>query len=357
MLDLSGLGLAANLGLFAAAAAAVWMAGARLAGYADAIARKTGLGQAVVGMLLLAGVTSLPEIGVTATAALAGNAHLAVNNLFGSIALQVAILAVVDVAVGRHALTAVVPEPAVMLEGSLNVILITAAAVAMVVGDVPLWGVGLWSGGLLLAYLFSLRALAHAQGRHPWLVSRTGEEEVDRHLIHETRRREEEDGDDSRSLRRLALRTAAVAAVILVAGVVLARAGDAIAQATGLGQSFVGFVLIALATSLPELSTALTAARRGLVTMAISDILGTNLLNVAMVFLVDLLDPGGPVLSRMGDFAVVGALLAVVLTGLFLAGLAERRDRSVLRMGYDSLLVIAAYAGGVALLYGLRSAP
>jgi cation:H+ antiporter len=88
--------------------------------------------------------------------------------------------------------------------------------------------------------------------------------------------------------------------------------------------------------------------------MAISDILGTNIINVALIFLVDLLDPGDPVLNRVGDFAVFGALLAVILTALFLAGLAERRDRSIFRMGYDSIIVLLVYAGGVALLYTLR---
>src|SRR5690606_23573803 len=123
-------------------------------------------------------------------------------------------------------------------------------------------------------------------------------------------------------------KTASIAAVILIAGFILARSGDAIAQTTGLGQSFVGFVLVALATSLPELSTALTAAKRGLYTMAISDILGTNIINVALIFLVDVLDSGDDVIfNRVDDFAIFGALLAVVLTALFLAGLSERRDR------------------------------
>jgi cation:H+ antiporter len=353
MLDFAALGLPLNLLAFAAAATAVWFAGARLTGYADAISRVTGAGQAVVGIVLLAGITSLPEIGVTATASIGGDAQLAVNNLFGSIALQVALLAIVDLVIGRDALTAVVPDPMVMLEGTLNVILISFAAGAMVVGDVPFFGVGLWAWGCLFGYIACIWVLSKAQGKRPWLAAHGGE--VDRTLIGQQQEREEATGDIGDSLRTLLLKTAAVAAVILVAGFVLARSGDAIAQASGLGQSFVGFVLVAFATSLPELSTALTAARRGLYTMAISDILGTNIINVALLFLVDLLDAAPePVIDRMGDFAIFGALLAVVLTAIFLAGLAERRDKSILRMGVDSLLVLVAYAGGVAILYTLR---
>ena len=133
--------------------------------------------------------------------------------------------------------------------------------------------------------------------------------------------------------------------------------GETLADQTGIGSSFIGFVVVAFATSLPVLSTALSAARRGLFTMAISDILGSNLINVAMVFLIDLVAPGEPVMARAGAFAAFGALLAVIVTALFLTGLAERRDTSLLRMGYDSILVLVVYAGGLVFLYLLRQQP
>lgn len=354
MLDFARLGLTINILLFGAGAVAVWFSGARLTGYADAISRKTGLGQAVIGIVLLAGITSLPEIGVTATASLSGDAQLAVNNLFGSIALQVALLAIVDLVIGRDALTSVVPDPTVLLMGTLNVVLITFAAAAMVAGDVPFFGIGLWAWGCLFGYIAGVWLLSKAQGKRPWLAARGGH--IDEDLIEKQKQREEGAEGEAGSLGALLLKTAVVAVIILVAGFVLARSGDAIAQATGLGQSFVGFVLVAFATSLPELSTALSAARLGLYTMAISDILGTNIINVALVFVVDLLDTDAePVLNRMDDFAIFGALLAVVLTAFFLAGMTERRDRSVLRMGYDSILVIVFYLGGVSILYTLRA--
>lgn len=352
MLDFTPLGLPINLAVFAAAAAVVWFSGARLSGYADAISNATGIGHAVVGILLLAGVTSLPEIGVTATVSLSGDAELAVNNLFGSIALQVALLAAVDFVIGRKALTSVVPEPTVILEGSLNIILITAAAAAMVVGDIAFLGIGLWAWGALFGYIGSVWILSNAEGKRPWLAARAGH--VQRDLVEGQEERPADKDDMGSPLRTLIYKTVVVAALILVAGVVLARSGEAIANLSGIGSSFIGFVLLAFATSLPELSTALTAARRGLYTMAISDILGTNLINVGLIFLVDALASGEPVLARMDSFAIFGALLAVILTALFQAGLAERRDRSLMRMGYDSILVIIVYFGGIALLYTLR---
>jgi len=88
-----------NLIVFAVAAGAVWFSGTKLAYYADAIGRRTGIGQAMVGMLLLGGITSLPEIAVAGAAAISANATLAVNNLLGGFAMQVVILAFADSAI------------------------------------------------------------------------------------------------------------------------------------------------------------------------------------------------------------------------------------------------------------------
>lgn len=347
MIDFADWSLPANAIVFALACVLVWQAGSRLSGYADAFSRKTGLGQAVVGIILLAAVTSLPEIAATATASLAGNAALAVNNLFGSIASQVALLAIVDFMIGREALTSVIPEPSVLLEGSLNVILLSFAAVAIVAGDVPLFGAGAFSWSCILLYFVAVYILSKAEGKHPWLAAHKGQVE------HFKQPAEQKDHAD-RPMRSLMGRIAVAALIILVAGFVLARSGEALAEQTGLGASFVGFVLVAFATSLPELSAAIGAATRGLYTMAISDILGTNLINIALIGVSDLLDPGTPILNRLGSFSIAGALLAVIVTAILQAGLAERRDKSVLRMGYDSILILMTYGLGLVLLFTLR---
>lgn len=88
--------------------------------------------------------------------------------------------------------------------------------------------------------------------------------------------------------------------------------------------------------------------------MAVSDVFGTNLFNVTIIVLVDALHPGGPVIVEAGRFAGFAALLALVLTALFLAGMIERRDRIILRMGVDSIAALLVYAAGVAVLYSLR---
>ena len=343
-----GLPLAANIAIFGAAAIAVWLAGTRVAEYAAVLARRTGMGHAAAGLLLLAGITSLPEIAVTVTASAGGNAALAVNNLLGSVAMQVAILAIADAVIGRDALTSVIPNPVVLTQISLNVLVLSLVAAAVVVGDRGVLGVGVWSCLLVVAYIGSIWLLSRTEGRRTWVID--PEARPPRRP-----RSKVGSGDDGKgALAPLLARTVGGGAVILGAGFLLAKTGEAIATHTGLGQSLGGYLLVAVSTSLPEASTVIASVKLGRYVMAMSDIFGTNLFNGGLLFLVDAVYRGGPVLDEVGAFTAFAALLGVLVSALYLLGLLERRDRTVLRMGYDSFAVLATYLLGVGVLFSLR---
>jgi cation:H+ antiporter len=347
------LSLTLNIAIFAGAALAVWLAGTRVAGWADRLSRRTGIGQAAMGLLLLAGVTSLPEIAVTVTAAVGDNPKLAVNNLLGSVALQVAILAVADAVIGKDALTSVLPDPVVLIQVALNVLMLSLVAAAVLSGDHGFFGVGVWSSALFATYLASVWILTRSQGRRPWVARGPAQGEGESKAKAEARHNDDKDRDRL-SLRALVLRIVGGAAVILVAGVFLSKTGEAIATQTGLGQNMGGYLLVAISTSLPELSTVIASVRLGRYVMAVSDIFGTNLFNGAMIFVVDIFYRGGLALNEVGPFAAFAALLGIVVSALFLIGLLERRDRTVLRMGYDSFAALLVYFGGTALLFQLQ---
>ena len=357
-------------GVFAASAAVVWAAGSRLAGYVDSISGRTGMGQGFAGMVLLGGITSLPEVAVSVSASLTGEAGLAVNNLLGAVAAQVALLTLADALIGRDALTSKVVKPVVLLQAALNVVLLALVAAAVTAGDVAVGGVGAWSAALLLGYFASVWALSRYRRRMPWTVNPDTDGSAGRPAKAEgkgTARHEGEEDEPDRnekaggggaserlSLRALVLRTAAAAACILAAGYLLSQTGSAAAAKSGLGSAFFGATFLALATSLPEISTMVGAVRLRRFEMALGDIFGTSLFNAALIFLIDALAPGPPVLSRVGAFSAFGALLGLVLTAVFMAGVIERRNRTVLRMGWDSLAALAFYAAGVAVLWTLR---
>lgn len=343
-----------NIAVFTVSAVAVWIAGTRITGYADKIATVTGIGHAAVGLVLLAGVTSLPEVAVSVTSAAEGSPALAVNNLLGSIALQITILAIADALIGRDALTSIVGAPIILLQMAMNALLLVLVAVAILTGDRPLFFAGAWTWAMFFMYAFAIWKISKSQGRQHWIAKKTAhQKEADERRKRKQKENSGKDEEDD-SLKALAIKTAITGAAILVAGFLLSRTGDAIAQQTGLGQSFVGAVLIAISTSLPELSSVIAAVRLSRYEMAISDIFGTNLFNVGMIFLVDAVYRDGLVVNELGPFSLFASLLGIALASIYLVGLIERRDRTVARMGIDSFAVLLCYIGGLFILYQLR---
>jgi cation:H+ antiporter len=341
-LDFSSYPLWINATIFVVAAAFIWGAGTRLAGYADEVSRITGIGQALVGGVLMAGVASLPELATVVTAALGGSAPLAVNNMLGGVALQVAILAVGDAVLRRRALSAILPNPGVTLQAALGIGLLSVVAAGIVVGDRPILGVGAWSWLLAALYGLSMWLLAGERAAKAW-----------RPAYGETGAPAPE-GKPRDSLAKALAWIGLTGAVILVAGFVLTRSSEALAQQTGLGESFVGVLLLALSTSLPEVSSVIGAVRRRRYEMAFGDIFGTNLFDVALIFVADLVYPGPPVLGEVGTFSAFAALLAIAVTTVALIGILERRDTTVARLGVDSIAIVAIYLGGLVILYQLR---
>ena len=337
----------ANVLIFLAAAVVVWIAGTRLVRYLDRLAERLGLEQALVGMLLLGGLTSLPEIANCVTSASIGNPALAVNNLLGSASINLLLLAIADACIGRDALTSLVAKPATLMQAALCMIVLALVAAAITTGDVAILGVGVWSLFLAAACVASFWVAARYGRDAPWTPSDAAQAEVAGASAPEGAHAEETTG-------RLVAKTAVAALAIFAAGYTLAQTGDALAEQTGLGSGIVGFLLIGFSTSLPELSSITAALRIRRYEMAIGEILGTNFANVALILLADAVFAEGPVINELGRFEATSALLGVTLTGMILVGLLERRDPTVLRMGYDSLAVVLLFAGGVALLFGIQ---
>ena len=112
-----------------------------------------------------------------------------------------------------------------------------------------------------------------------------------------------------------------LAGAVAIAGSLLARSADRIAEATGLGRLLVGSLLLAGVTSLPELSVDIAAIRSGFVDLAAGDLLGSSLMNLLILAAVDLsVRSGKKMLSREGAAHALSAILCIAVTSL--AGLA-----------------------------------
>ena len=332
---ISSLPIFVLLPLFGVAAVITWLAGSRLAREVDEIASRYGLGQAFAGMLLLGGITSLPELAAVTTASLSGDASLAVNNLLGSAAINILMLAIADVVFGRDALTRVVAKPATLMQGVLGMMLLGLVAAVVIAGDVPIGPFGGGSLAIAAACLLALRVSAHYERRDVWRPTEAAHDDAD-----------EQEGDKRTNLRLL-VGTGALAAIILIGGAVLSLTADGIAEQTGLSSGMIGFLLVAFATSLPELSSVTAAVRAKRYELAVGDIFGTNLFNLALFAVADAMSISGPVLAAAGPRETIGALTALLMTGAFVVGLLERQDRTVFRMGYDAAAAVGIFLVGV----------
>lgn len=338
-----------NVVVFLAAAVAVWIAGARLTRKVEAIAERTGLGRAFLGFVLLGGIVSLPELSTATTSAVAGSAEFAVSTLLGGIAATMVAIAIVDVLQRQRPVSTDIADPVVLLQGTLAVVYLLVVAMGIIQGDVPFLGAGAWSCGLFVLYLFFVRMLREYELHRSWVPR-----EVTSEGGPPKEPPEEPTHPEHASTARLLVTTTLVALATAAAGILLSRTGDGIAAQTGIGAGFAGILLGGIATTLPELSTIWAAVRANEFELVFSDAYGSTLFSTMAIFVVDVAYPGGPVLDRVGTFGVFAVLLGAAVSAIFLAGCIERRNRAILGMGIDSLLVLLTYAAGMILLFRIR---
>lgn len=341
--------LTVNIALFGTLAVGLWMAGTVLTVAADKISDELQLSKALMGLIFLAAVTELPEVVTTFTAAIENNAPLILNNMFGGIALQTAILAVADYAAKGAPLTFYPRKPTPLLEGCLLAILLTLLLAIIFVGEVGLWfEVGV--GSLIMAslYIAAIAVLRRFDSQTPWVPVQVPDE-----LIHEPAPKpwfiSETDG-----LRTVIWRFAAASAVILVLGVLIVYDAEVIAEQSGLGGSFIGVTFLAGATSLPELSTTIMAVRLRAYTMAISNIFGSNLIMLALLLPADALYRPGPLLASVDRSAQFALICGVIVTLIYVVGHIIRSRRQIFSMGVDSFLVVIVYGLSLLVFYELR---
>ena len=335
------------IAVFAAAAAVIWVAGIALSDQTDVLATRLHLGTALGGLILLAVATNLPEIAITVSAAISGNLDVAVGNVLGGIAIQTVVLVVLDVfgVRGSRPLTYRAASLVLVLEGAL-VVAVLGVVVAgsqlparLVLGRLEpaaLLIAVLWVVGLLLVQRASTSLPWHEQGNPP-----DGQDRPRGHSQQQTEQRARGTGT-----ARAAIVFGGAALLTLVAGVVLERSGDAIADQVGLTGVLFGATVLAAATSLPEVSTGLTSVKNGDHQLAVSDIFGGNAF-LPVLFLVASLISGKAVLPQAHDTDIYLTALGILLTLTYMAGLVFRPGRRIARMGVDSLVVLALYALGV----------
>ena len=339
--------------IFVAAAAAIWAAGTVLGRTTDALDRRLGIGSAFGGLILLAIVTNLPEIAITASAAMQDHLGLAVGNLVGGIAIQTVVLAVLDLFSGRdRPLTFLAASLLLVLEGAAVIVIVAVALMgAQLPASTNVLGASPASLAILALWVGGLFVIRHAQGDLPWraeaIQARPGRTYAHRRAAPEPKPTKE------RSTPRIAAVFGACAVVTLVAGIAIEQAGDHLAGRMGLQGAVFGATFLAAATALPEVSSGLASVRIGDNQLAFADIFGGNAFLPVLFLMADLL-AGHPALPTAAKTDQWMAGLGIVVTGIYVLGLVMRPRRKRAGMGADSLAVVALYALGIAGLLLVR---
>lgn len=172
--DLNSSPLWVNATILVFSGIVVWISGAKLARLAKVIARTTGLSKVIAGAILIGVATSLPKSVTTMTASM-GIAPLAANKLFGGVAMQLTVLAVIDwIRVRGNPLTFFAPNPVLLLAGVLLVPQVVLAFVAIATGDVTVVAhLGFWPALLEVFYGMSLYYLNRFDSLETWTAART----------------------------------------------------------------------------------------------------------------------------------------------------------------------------------------
>jgi cation:H+ antiporter len=316
---------------------AITISGVQLSRYGDVLAEKTGMGRTWLGLVVLAVVTSLPEMATGVSAVLWVDApDITTGDLLGSCVFNLLILAVVDI---FHP-----PGPALtvanqghLLAAAFGVVML-GVAVMGVMAPSPIAGftfahVGLTAPVLLICYLVAMRSVFRYQRRHRVAYLAEHEETLIYGQI---------------TMQTATLKFALNALVVVAAGIYMPRVAEQIARLMGWHQSMVGTIFVAASTSLPELVVTLGALKLGAVDMAVGNLFGSNLVNLALLGVMELLYVKGPMLEIVSAKHAGTGVMAMVMTGIAAAELVYRPHKKALRrMSLGAFVLAFLYAAHV----------
>jgi cation:H+ antiporter len=321
--------------------AAIVYSGARLSRYGDIIAEKTGIGKTWTGVILMASVTSLPEL-VTGISSVTFShvPDIAVGDVLGSCAFNMLILALLD-AMHRPMPISTRAHHGHVLSAGFGILLLSIVSLGISLSKhvSPFGWMGLYSLLFITVYLVAMRSVYSYEKRQRAEFVREIAEELKYGNI---------------PAKKAVLSYSVNAVVVIIAALFLPGIGGRIAEETGLGQTFVGNILIALSTSLPEVVVSVAAVRIGSVDLAIGNLFGSNIFNVFILAIDDMFFTKGPILSFADPGHLTSALSAIAMTAIAVIGLTYRAEQKRLLLAWDSLAIIMVYITNMMLLYHQR---
>jgi len=277
---------------------------------------------------LISITTSLPELfnGISAIF-IVDAPDLTIGNLLGANTFNLFNLALLEIASRENSIMLAVGKNQRMA-GWYGIVLVALIAISLLFqsSNVKLGWLG-WSTPVIIAvYLLSIRQMFFSEKKNAAI-----------------------DGEGSKyqahSLKRIFMLFSISALFIIGAGIWLATIGENISRITGIGESFIGSVLISFTTTLPEITVSFSALRLGAVDMAMSNMLGSNMFNMFLICFDDIIYTKGPILSAVSSNNLITAVTIIVLTLTTLAGL-YFKPRRLFRLSWYNILIFGIFITG-----------
>lgn len=314
---------------FALCLATIGVVGPALIRNGEVISRHTGLSRSWIGLILIATATSLPELFTgLSSVAVTDAPNIAVGDVLGSCVFNLVMLVLLDELSRGEPLYRRIDQGHILTAG-FGVILLSAAGAFLLLSQngvsFQLVHISAYTPLIIILYFVAIRAAFVYERRVSHLSSAV-------------------EGAGDITLRSALLRYVGAAAIVIAAGTWLPFVGQEISEATGLKTTFVGTLLIAAATSVPELVVTVSALRIGAVDLAIGNLLGSNLFDILILAIDDIAYAKGPLLGAVSSSHAITVFAGVMMSGIFIVAILfkpESRLRGTI--GWVSLALLVVY--------------
>ncbi len=323
---------------FLACALVIFLAGKKLSFYGDLLADATGISKGWIGIILMASVTSLPELMVgIGSVTIVGSADLAVGDIIGSCAFNLGILAMLDAFTPKHQPIFGVASQTHILNAGLGIILITLVGLTIFIPHhvaVTPW-IALSSIIFIFVYLISIRIIYYNEKNN----------------THQNKK--QSSLTPQQNIRSVILNFIVFSSIIIAAALALPFFAEHISEMTGLKQSFVGTFFLAISTSLPEIAVSIAAVRMGSIDMAVGNLLGSNIFNIFILAIDDLFYTKGLLLQDASSVHLVSILSTILMSAVVIIGLSYHAKGKRFFLAWDAVVIFLIYIVNLFLLFQL----
>lgn len=328
--------------IFLIASVVTWYAGIALTKTTDSLDTRFHIGDALGGLILLGIAGSLPELAIVCSAALHGNVPVIVGNLIGGIAIQTLVIVIFDFATkGKRPLSYLAGSTVLFIETLFAIVILGLAVVGSIIPASK--SIFFFNPASILIIVFWVIGLIIIdKARENPKLDATEEDAAPGRKHKERRAVENHPFYAKRSTLYVATIFGLMAIATLIAGVLLEETGVAIAAHFNINAGLFAATVLALVTSLPEISTGLESIFMGDNMLAISDILGGNAFMIVIFVIADILAKK-PILSYAGNQAILFGALGMGMMTVYAITFIIKLKKRHFRLGWDSVLEVIIY--------------